>query len=292
MGSCPRSVEDVDTLVDEAGVTAIMCLQSDACFEALRIDWEALRAHAFQRGVVMVRVPQRDFDKGDQALMLPETVRVLSNLADQDHVTYVHCTAGINRATLATLGYLTFVVGWTMSDALALIKAKRPQAMPYVESWNIVKGLMTTGRDEELKVRSRKIYHRRKEEGMHGGSDDDWGAAEREMISEQFARRLEIDRCMLRATRGSPGHETAHRLVDAEKSLERVRKEAQAIIDAAEALKTESGDQGEAIIDAAEALKTESGDQGEAIIDAAEALKTESGDQGDLGDFVASPWRL
>ena len=123
-------------------------------------------------------------------------------------------------------------------------------------------------------VRSRKIYHRRKEEGMHGGSDDDWGAAEREMISEQFARRLEIDRCMLRATRGSPGHETAHRLVDAEKSLERVRKEAQAIIDAAEALKTESGD------------------QGEAIIDAAEALKTESGDQGDLGDFVASPWRL
>ena len=54
MGSCPRSVEDVDTLVDEAGVTAIMCLQSDACFEALRIDWEALRAHAFQRGVSLL----------------------------------------------------------------------------------------------------------------------------------------------------------------------------------------------------------------------------------------------
>lgn len=44
-----------------------------------------------------------------QALMLPEAVRLLHLLVTNGKRVYVHCTAGINRATLTTVGYLTFV---------------------------------------------------------------------------------------------------------------------------------------------------------------------------------------
>ncbi len=41
--------------------------------------------------------------------MLPEAVRLLHLLVSSGKRVYVHCTAGINRATLTTVGYLTFV---------------------------------------------------------------------------------------------------------------------------------------------------------------------------------------
>lgn len=44
-----------------------------------------------------------------QALMLPEAVRMLHLLLSMGKRVYVHCTAGINRATLTVVGYLTFV---------------------------------------------------------------------------------------------------------------------------------------------------------------------------------------
>lgn len=41
-----------------------------------------------------------------QANMLPEAVRVLAGHLMSGRRTYVHCTAGINRATLTVVGYL------------------------------------------------------------------------------------------------------------------------------------------------------------------------------------------
>lgn len=41
--------------------------------------------------------------------MLPEAVRLLHVLTARGKRVYVHCTAGINRATLTVVGYLTFV---------------------------------------------------------------------------------------------------------------------------------------------------------------------------------------
>jgi protein-tyrosine phosphatase len=61
--------------------------------------------------VPIVRVSVRDFDRLDQAKMLPEMVRKLACFRAMGKRTYVHCTAGINRASLTVLGHLTFVVG-------------------------------------------------------------------------------------------------------------------------------------------------------------------------------------
>ena len=43
-----------------------MVLQSDACFEAMQIEWPVIRQQAIQRGVIMTRVAVRDFDHNDQ----------------------------------------------------------------------------------------------------------------------------------------------------------------------------------------------------------------------------------
>ena len=48
--------------------------------------------------------------------MLPEAVRLLHLLVSSGKHVYVHCTAGINRATLTTVGYLTFVKVSTLSQ--------------------------------------------------------------------------------------------------------------------------------------------------------------------------------
>ena len=72
IGSCPRTPANVDRLVDEGGVEAIICLQCELCHGALQIDWEPIRARALERGVPIVRVSVRDFDRLDQAKMLPE----------------------------------------------------------------------------------------------------------------------------------------------------------------------------------------------------------------------------
>ena len=50
----------------EAGATAILCLQSDLCHEAMQIDWQSIRSEAVSQGVIMTRVAVRDFDHNDQ----------------------------------------------------------------------------------------------------------------------------------------------------------------------------------------------------------------------------------
>jgi len=193
VGSCPRSPSDVDRLVDEAGIQAIICLQSDDCFKALKIDWPAIRERALERGVVMSRVAVRDFDHNDQANMLPEAVRLLAGHQNDNRRTYVHCTAGINRATLTVVGYLTFLQGMELDDAVCLIKHKRPVAHPYIDCWQTVNRRLLENRSEELGWMSKTIYEERCVSGEHGDSTSDWKIAEKRYIRETFKRRIGVD---------------------------------------------------------------------------------------------------
>ncbi len=66
----------------------------------------------------------------------PEAVRTLGSLLSDGHRTYVHCTAGINRAPLVVLAYLTFVEGMAIDDAIALIHEARREASPYWDAYH------------------------------------------------------------------------------------------------------------------------------------------------------------
>ena len=234
VGSCPRTAADVETLAGPDGPrpTAILCLQSDLCWDALSIDGDAVISAARSAGILHTRVAVRDFDHADQALMLPEAVRLLGTLVASGHRVYVHCTAGINRATLSVVGYYTFVRGAPLSSALRKVRGARSQAHPYVDCWRTVRGRLLEGRGEEVAGRARAIYQARSSESdsdgasssssisnpspaftswasydSDGGSgpavDDqsaaDWAAAEISLIREGFTRSIECNLSLLKS---------------------------------------------------------------------------------------------
>jgi hypothetical protein len=77
-------------------------------------------------------------------------VRKLALFRAMGKRTYVHCTAGINRASLTVLGYLTFVEGMTYDQALTIVRENRPQANPYAVSWEIARERLLAGRTEDV----------------------------------------------------------------------------------------------------------------------------------------------
>ena len=92
--------------------------------EAMNIDWGAIREHGVKQDILMVRVAVRDFDHFDQTVMLPEAVKIVATLLAMGKRVYVHCTAGINRAALVTVGHLTwFQVGAPWTDGQTTLPA-------------------------------------------------------------------------------------------------------------------------------------------------------------------------
>jgi hypothetical protein len=196
IGSCPRGPADVDRLVDEAGVEAIVCLQCSLCHEAMEIDWQAVRRRAIERGVMIVQVSVRDFDRLDQAKMLPEAVRKLAAFQAMGKRTYVHCTAGINRASLTVVGYLTFVKQFDLEVALDAVRTSRPQANPYVVSWEIARARLLANKMEDI-----YLYSQVNAGGNSMGEGGDWikrdiDRAEKGVIAEIFRRAVDTDLSM------------------------------------------------------------------------------------------------
>lgn len=135
IGSCPMTTEDIARIEAGTGATALLSLQSDECRAAFGIDYGEHRAFGEERGLAMVNVPMRDFDPPDQRRALPEAVQSLTTLLSGGHKVYLYCTAGINRAPLAALAYLSFVEMVAAEEALAFIRSARPAAEPSWEAY-------------------------------------------------------------------------------------------------------------------------------------------------------------
>jgi len=182
IGSCPLTPADLDGIHHYTGATALLSLQTDACREVFAIDYAEHQRHAQRRRLTLVNTPMRDFDPLAQRQGLPAAVRALARLFADGHKVYVHCTAGINRAPLTVLGYLTFVEGMATDDAMALIRHGRPEAEPYWEAYH--------GCRQDLLEPSRRAVERRawglSRRHPHRSPEDNWLQAEQEMLQELF----------------------------------------------------------------------------------------------------------
>lgn len=132
IGSCPMTTADIDAIAGQAGVTALLSLQSEACRQHFAVDYDEHRTHGVGSNLAMVNAPMLDFDDEDQRRQLPEAVRSLQDLLAAGHRVYLYCTDGINRSPLVALGYLTFVEMLSCEEAIEMILAVRPEADP---SW-------------------------------------------------------------------------------------------------------------------------------------------------------------
>jgi hypothetical protein len=197
VGSSPMSTDDLETIIANTGVSAILSLQSDQCREHFNIDFARLVACAHAGNVVLVNVPMLDFNVGDQRRCLPNAVRALHNLLDGDHRVYVHCTAGCNRSPLAVLGLFTFVERQSLEQALQAIRTAHPVADPSLEAYEGCRRDLIDLLHEHIYVRAYYLS----EEDPARDAEANWAIAERDVIRGTFVhptlfphRRLDPNR--------------------------------------------------------------------------------------------------
>lgn len=186
VGSCPISVADIDCIREQTHATAILSIQSDQCRAAFDINYEKHQSHAARCGLVLVNAPMRDFDPAHQRQRLGDAVHALHRLLDAKHRVYVHCTAGINRAPLTVLTYLTFVEGMTIDEAMRLIHDARPEAAPYWEPYhNCWQDLVAENR-EAIEQRAWALA----QQFPANTPEANWHQAEKDIIRSAFIAAL------------------------------------------------------------------------------------------------------
>lgn len=126
VGAYPESVADIDRLKREAGITAVLNLQTDADIYRLGVDWPRLEGRYRALRIALRHVPVRDFDAEDLQAKLPECVLALSRLLEAGHTVYVHCTAGVGRSPNVVIAYLHWVQQWGLDRAIDHVDRRRP----------------------------------------------------------------------------------------------------------------------------------------------------------------------
>ena len=130
VGSFPASRIDVNRLA-QAGVTAVVNLQSDVDFVHLGVNWPALEASYLELGIAVYRVPMIDFDEVDIAQWVPKAAECVNQAMDKKYRVYLHCTAGRERSPTTAAAWLTWYGGYSLDDALHRVRSTRHLANPY-----------------------------------------------------------------------------------------------------------------------------------------------------------------
>jgi hypothetical protein len=185
VGSCPRTAADLAQLAQRAGVSAILSLQHDDCLAYWGIDYADLRAAGERLDLRMARSPMRDFDLDDQRRNLPAAVAALAALQARGHRTYVHCTAGLGRGPLTLLGYLTWIEGRSLIEALDLIHWSRPGAVPALEAYHGCHAELVAQQRPQIERRAHALYQSR--DPQAGNAETDWLRAEAEVVREALS---------------------------------------------------------------------------------------------------------
>ena len=119
LGPMPSKLDFVKSLHDNAGVKAIVSLQTNIDLLTLGFEWPQMETLLRRGGITnAVRVPILDFDEHSLVHLLDEAIDAVHQLRDvQGLSTYVHCTAGVNRAPTVMIGYLIAHHGLDLDEA-------------------------------------------------------------------------------------------------------------------------------------------------------------------------------
>ncbi len=178
IGTCPRTPADLQRIRDGAGVSAVLSLQHDECHAYWSIDYDQMGSAGAEMGLAMDRCPIRDFDIPDMRRKLPKAIGGLARLVAQGHRTYVHCTAGLGRAPLTVLGYLTLVEQQDPETAIHLILKGRPGAVPAWEAYHGCCHDLVTQHRQAIERLAYELF----EQGVPGNADAHWRQAQAQIL--------------------------------------------------------------------------------------------------------------
>ena len=132
IGSHPRTIDDIERLRREAGITAVLNIHTDDDMRSVNLDFPPLEAHYNACSIVLRRTPMVE-EQIELRAKLCNAIQALSQLLAEGHTVYLHCTAGIGRAPTVAIGYLHDCLGWDWDEAIAHVKALRLCA-PHLEA--------------------------------------------------------------------------------------------------------------------------------------------------------------
>ena len=132
IGSHPRSIEDIERLRREAGITAVLNIHTDDDMRAVNLNFPPLETHYKTYPIILRRTPMIE-EQVELRGKLWGAIRALNELLAEGHAVYLHCTAGIGRAPTVAIGYLHTCLGWELDEAIAHVKSLR-QCAPHVEA--------------------------------------------------------------------------------------------------------------------------------------------------------------
>jgi len=132
IGSHPRTIDDIERLRREAGITAVLNIHTDDDMRAVSLDWAPLQAYYRTCPIVLRRSPMIE-EQVELRAKLSQCIEVLNELLAEGHTVYLHCTAGIGRAPTVAIGYLHTCLGWELDEAIDHVKLLR-QCSPHLEA--------------------------------------------------------------------------------------------------------------------------------------------------------------
>lgn len=129
VGSCP--VSNIDVLrLKQAGMSAILNLQTDRDFKVYGINWQHLEQQYLDHGIASYRYQIIDFNDDDLTELLPGAVDMLARMLETHPRVYVHCTAGKQRSPSTVIGYLAWYKKYGIERAIDFVMSTRNCAPP------------------------------------------------------------------------------------------------------------------------------------------------------------------
>lgn len=117
VGSCIQTEDDVETLSNVAGVTAILNFQSGTETENWGINSISINESCQKFNILMINYPIREGDSFDLRKKLPFCVGLLLRLLKKNHRVFVTCTTGFNRSPACVIAYLHWMTDTSLHAA-------------------------------------------------------------------------------------------------------------------------------------------------------------------------------
>eukprot|EP00240_Pyramimonas_obovata_P016408 CAMPEP_0118943240 /NCGR_PEP_ID=MMETSP1169-20130426/37897_1 /TAXON_ID=36882 /ORGANISM="Pyramimonas obovata, Strain CCMP722" /LENGTH=266 /DNA_ID=CAMNT_0006888447 /DNA_START=381 /DNA_END=1181 /DNA_ORIENTATION=+ len=135
VGTCPLNTADLDRLINDAGVTGFVCLQTDKEQKKRGIDYPELYNHAMERGIAWTRLAVEPDNEYHQSMMLPDATRLVQAHLSAGRKVYLFGNDCINRTILTTIAYLCYLEKVPMEEAIIEAGQLRPLARANTELW-------------------------------------------------------------------------------------------------------------------------------------------------------------
>jgi hypothetical protein len=126
VGSCPATIDDIDSLKTDHGITAILNLQTDDEIDHGESGRNRIEGRCDASGIEVRRIPVEAFDGKDGLRNLCRCVAALDELLQKGHAVCIHCNLGTVRSPSVVIAYLVWRQGWKLTDAVDHVQRCHP----------------------------------------------------------------------------------------------------------------------------------------------------------------------